>query len=202
MHRYTDAARAVMVGANREAERHGHQFICAAHLVAGVLTDDAVESLLSSIGADAALVRSRLDAHLKMAANRDSQPKDIIAGAIREADERSHSLIGVEHVALSLVADPNGTFCAILDNAGVDVETFRAALANAIDHHPVSSLPDNDVLEKIPELRPLFVELDSKQALKEKAVLQGDFETAAKYRDETDRIKREIEDRFSRLGDG
>jgi protein-arginine kinase activator protein McsA len=39
------------------------------------------------------------------------------------------------------------------------------------------------------------------QELQEQAIRQEDFESAAKYRDETDRIKREIEDRFRRLGD-
>jgi ATP-dependent Clp protease ATP-binding subunit ClpA len=201
-HRFTDATRAVIAVANREATRLGHQFICAGHLIAGLLVDDSGVSALDSIGADIARVRSQLDAHFQPLTFREGHAKEIVAGAIRLAEERGHSVIGIEHFALSLMADSEGTFCSILNGAGVDVEAFRAALVQALDRHPATSTPPDDVLRQIPELRSLFLQLDAEQKLKEEAIRRQDFMAAAKCRDETDRIQGEILDRFNRLNDG
>ena len=189
-----------MVAANCEAGLRGDDFVGEAHLVVGLLSPNAeLTSTLERVGVDPARLRSQLDTHHSTAPGRIRSARDVVEIAIREASDRQHIVIGVEYIALALLSESSPVLVSALNTSGLESAVLRAALVERLQRHPAVILPDPDTIKQLPEVQPLLAELNRQQQLKEEVIEDHDFETAAKHRDETDRIKREIEDMITRL---
>jgi ATP-dependent Clp protease ATP-binding subunit ClpA len=115
--RFTQRARAVVVGAQEAARSRKHDYIGTEHLLIGLLGEPqglAAEALAELAGSIEA-VQTAVEA--KMPAGGQKAPKGHIAFTprSREALEQSlqaalrlgHNHIGTEHILLGLLADPN-----------------------------------------------------------------------------------------------
>jgi ATP-dependent Clp protease ATP-binding subunit ClpC len=61
-----------------------------------------------------------------------AQVKNAIALANKEARALGHNFVGTEHIFLGLLRDNSGVAARVLRERGVDIETARAEVVNAV----------------------------------------------------------------------
>jgi hypothetical protein len=147
--RFTRSARLVVTHAVEEAESRGDTRIGTEHLLIGVARSRSLEGVmpdvqslraelermdreaLASVGLDPGLVevpgpaRRKRSGHIPFT----SRAKDILKGALREALDLGHRHIGVEHIALALIAvEGPDRATGMLHGLDLDPDALRAAL--------------------------------------------------------------------------
>lgn len=153
--RFTRDARAVVVAAQREADRLGAAAIGPEHLLLGVVDgrpDDPAARVLADAGLDApgvhaALARELADALAPLGIPAEAvdaigpvtptgrslrfspTAKAAMQQALRSAVERGDRRIGARHMALGALRVPSTTVQRLLDDAGTDRAQLSRALA-------------------------------------------------------------------------
>lgn len=134
MQRFTPDARHVIVLANRAAEQLGHDFISTGHISVGLLSPDAgLVLMLNAVGVDVPELGSRFDALIADNTHGTLTAKGVIEAAVRDADARNHSVIGVERLALAVLSDETSSFTLAVAADSVDLEAVRSALAQRVE---------------------------------------------------------------------
>jgi tRNA A-37 threonylcarbamoyl transferase component Bud32 len=138
----TRSARRVLVEAHEFAVERAHAYIGPEHLLVGLLREElglAARVLLAS-GADPEHF-AQLATAMAPPAPAGGQPaavvpspglKSILRKAQRLATDRDESLVGTEHMLLSLVEPPQGSAMILLRSAGFDPQAVRRALLEAL----------------------------------------------------------------------
>jgi ATP-dependent Clp protease ATP-binding subunit ClpC len=120
-----DAARRVLEGARIEAERLGHEFIGAEHILLSLLRHDpSTGAALESLGLAVDSVRGRLESGGRRPRVRaedgelayTSAARRLIEIASKEARDRNAAL-APEHLLLAAVHEPRGPIARILSDA-------------------------------------------------------------------------------------
>lgn len=199
--RFTDQARRMIVLAQEECRRLGHEHIDAGHLLIALLmlpASTGTALLVSS--ADRDLDALRIDT--ERALGTGSQPPDagghlpfhpqtkrVLEVALRESLRLGHDYIGTEHLLLALIVVDGTAASTVLGSAGVDADAVRE-LARRIPsterHEPRSAGPGPGGAPSV-----LVQELAAARAAKDAALDRRDFEAAANFRDkERDLMRR------------
>ncbi len=139
--RFTDRARRVLVVAQEEARRLGHNYIGTEHILLGLLEDDesvaakALRALDISLDGARAMVTEIIGAGDEP--NIGTPPftpraKKTLELALREALQLGHNYIGTEHLLLGLVREGEGVGAQVLQSVGVTLERVREEVIKMI----------------------------------------------------------------------
>lgn len=125
--RFTEGARAVMQGANREAIRLQHGFIGTEHILLSILTDAHVVSILSYFDVEPDRVKGETmkivlpgpdpiaDEKLPMT----PRGKTVLENAMQASRALHHNYVGTEHLLLGLMQEKEGVAAQILRQIGL-----------------------------------------------------------------------------------
>jgi len=125
--RFTEGARAVMQGANREAIRLQHGFIGTEHILLSIITDAHVVSIFSYFDVEPDRVKGETmkivlpgpdpiaDEKLPMT----PRAKTVLENAMQASRALHHNYVGTEHLLLGLMQEKEGVAAQILRQIGL-----------------------------------------------------------------------------------
>ncbi|MDP9867341.1 ATP-dependent Clp protease ATP-binding subunit ClpC [Streptosporangium brasiliense] len=138
--RFTDRARRVVVLAQEEARRLGHDHIGTEHILLGLLGEDgAADRALRAVGISREQVRDEIEEIIGRGA--DAPPghipftpraKKVLELSLREALDLHHGHIGTEHILLGLIREGEGVAAQVLTGRGARLEAVRAQVLTLI----------------------------------------------------------------------
>jgi len=147
--RFTDRARRLVVLAQEEARRLGHNYIGTEHLLlAVVIQDDSVAArVLASFGVNGERVRADVAARVHPGGGSPQghvpftpRAKKVLELSLREAMQLNHNFIGTEHILLGLLREGEGVGAQLLGSYGVDLSTARQRVAEAVPQPSAESV--------------------------------------------------------------
>ncbi|WP_051751413.1 Clp protease N-terminal domain-containing protein [Streptosporangium amethystogenes] len=133
--RFTDRARRVVVLAQEEARRLGHDHIGTEHILLGlVLEQDGVAGrALRALDIDGERIRNDVE---EIIGRGDETPgshipftphaKKVLELSLREALGLHHTYIGTEHILLGLIRESEGVAARVLAGRGASLDAVRA----------------------------------------------------------------------------
>ncbi|MGH7765642.1 MAG: Clp protease N-terminal domain-containing protein [Candidatus Dormibacteraceae bacterium] len=128
---FSDHAKQLLTGAQREANQAGHSYIGTEHLLLAVFGDPHSHAMkvLEAVGVTEASVRPAIAAQIgrkKRAIPRGviptSKVKKVIEIAFRLCSASGESRVGTHHILLGLVTEGEGIAAHVLTNSGVTRE--------------------------------------------------------------------------------
>src|SRR5215471_6032156 len=132
--RFTDQARRVVVVAQEESRKLGHDYIGTEHLLLGILgTGDSVAvNALGSLGVSLEAARQQVEEIVGRGSHQVSghipftpRAKKVLELSLRESVQLGHHYIGTEHILLGLIREGDGVGAKVLTRLGVDLNTVR-----------------------------------------------------------------------------
>lgn len=205
-HRFTDRARVVIVLAQEEARRLGHNYVGTEHVLLGLIAHEGgiAAKALQVLGVGSAEVRRRIESivgrgHGAVAGHIPFTPrakKAIEACALREAMQLGHNYIGTEHLLLGLLREGDGLAAQVLVALGADHTAVRDQVMRLL--HGRAGVPEATV----PGLARLDASLGQIRRAKEAAIDAGEFDTAAALRDTEKRLLIERQRQIGQWTDG
>ncbi len=156
--RYSNRVREVFGHSREEAQRLGHNYIGAEHLLLGILKepDSTAVSLLQKLGVDLGEVRKAVEINTRNTASvklRDvneypmtKQSEEIIRLTRLEANELKSEVIGTEHLLLSILRRTDSLACQILNKYDVTYEAVRELIETPHDKEikPIMNSPETE----------------------------------------------------------
>jgi ATP-dependent Clp protease ATP-binding subunit ClpC len=134
---FTERVRKVLALGRQEAARLGHDFVGTEHMLLGLVTEGGgvAVAVLQKLGVDLAAVQQSVESVVQKgdaAAAPDlpytTRAKKALEFAMAEAREMRHSYVGTEHLLLGLLREEKGIGARVLIDAGVTLESARAAM--------------------------------------------------------------------------
>jgi ATP-dependent Clp protease ATP-binding subunit ClpC len=134
--RFTERARQIVVLAQDEARRLGHDYIGTEHLLLGLLREEEglAARVLDSLGITVEDVRAQVASIVGRGADKPGttgqipftpRAKKVLELSLREAMSLGHNYIGTEHVLLGLVRENEGVAARVLLDFDADAEKVR-----------------------------------------------------------------------------
>src|ERR1022692_3054314 len=133
--RFTDKARQVVVLAQDEARRFGHNYIGTEHLLLGLVAEGnegLAAHALESIGIGLEAVRQQVEEIIGPGKQAPSghipltpRAKRALELSLREALQLGHNYIGTEHILLGLLREGDGVAATVLVSLGADLGLVR-----------------------------------------------------------------------------
>jgi ATP-dependent Clp protease ATP-binding subunit ClpC len=158
--RFSNRVREVFGHSREEAQRLGHNYIGAEHLLLGILkeTDCTAVSLLNKVGADLNEIKKDIEANtrntsagtyrLKEVAEypMTKQSEDIIRLTRLEANDLKSEVIGTEHLLLSILKRSESLACQILNKYDVNYELIKEQMGAPHDKEfkEIRNSPETD----------------------------------------------------------
>jgi hypothetical protein len=138
--RFTERARVVLTGSEREARGLGHGFVGTEHLLLALF--EAPDGLAARILAGAGITRDAVEREVLAQTTRGSgseagplpltpRAKAAVQNAVGEAVNLGHNYVGTEHLLLSLTVDRNGVAAKVLTALGAAEDGIRARVVAA-----------------------------------------------------------------------
>lgn len=139
--RFTARAREAFQAAMAEAEALGHPFVGTEHVLLGLFTPPG--SIAANLLAGAGLTHDDVVAQVVAKVPRGTtdgttvpaytpRAVSVLGGVLSSALSLGHNYIGTEHMLLGLHREPEGVGAQILVAAGLDAETTRAKVVEAL----------------------------------------------------------------------
>jgi ATP-dependent Clp protease ATP-binding subunit ClpA len=139
--RFTDRARRVVVLAQEEARRLGHNYIGTEHVLLGLLGegegvaaralkrfDVTLEGTRDEVRAIVGSGTGMVKGHIPFT----PRAKKVLEMALREALELNHNYIGTEHILLGVIREGEGVGASILKEHSADLLPVRAAVLDLL----------------------------------------------------------------------
>jgi dihydroneopterin aldolase len=155
--RFTERARKVMVLAQDEAGRFGHDYIGTEHILLGLVgegTGVAAQSL-SSLGVTLDKAREQVESIVGYGGERTGgqvpftpRSKKVLELGLRESMQLGHNYIGTEHILLGLAREREGVGVRILDNLDVGPNRVRREVLQRLGEEPEAGPPDEVAAER------------------------------------------------------
>jgi ATP-dependent Clp protease ATP-binding subunit ClpC len=168
--KFSNKARKVIHNAKKEAEKLGHDYIGSEHLLLGMLKDSSSvgATVLDGFGIDYDAVYNQVKKMSKPpiggmpAADLPltQRAKSILEMSIKEAQKlKEMKYVGVEHILLALLSEPQGIAAQVLVSLGGDLEKVKMDLYSFlgpenIGNEPFGPVPD-DQPKRPRKLQPL-----------------------------------------------
>lgn len=138
--RFTDKAIQVILLAQEECRRLGHNFVGSEQILIGLMLEDT--SLASTVLKELGFTISSARAEVEKIVGRGAgfvgteipftpKAKQVLEQAIKEAGQLSQNYIGSEHLLLGLTQDSEGVAAKILQNLGIDLTRVRTQVIGA-----------------------------------------------------------------------
>jgi hypothetical protein len=132
--RFTDRARRLIVLAQEDARRRGHDYIGTEHILLGLLHEGegVAARALGNLGIELPTVRAQVEeiigrgtatpsGHIPFT----SRAKKVLELSLREALDRGHNYIGTEHILLGLIREGEGVAAVVLVKLGAQLDRVR-----------------------------------------------------------------------------
>ena len=138
---FTDAARIAMALANREAQRHDHDQIYAAHILLGIMKAGAGVGgrALDALGVTPANARREIEVLMNSGSGSlaeklpmTSEAEKALQNAIAESRDLGHDSIGTGHILLGLLGDRDGVPAKVLQNFGLTISVVREEVVDLL----------------------------------------------------------------------
>jgi hypothetical protein len=138
--RFTQGAAAVLVWADREARRFGHEYVGTEHILLGLLREGpgGAADVLRNLGADVGKVRQEVPRVVQTLPGADPvapgrlprspRAARAIRHAVEEAGDLGRRAADTEHLLLGLLREPDGVAVQVLHNLGVAPAAVRAGV--------------------------------------------------------------------------
>ena len=136
--RFTQRAQKVLLLAQEEAVRFGHNFIGTEHILLGLVREGSgiAAKVLLSLGVDLARVRAEIEKMIGKGEQRSTtqnlnytpRAKKVIELAFEEGRNLGHNYVGTEHLLLGLIREGEGIAAQVLANLGVDLGKARKSV--------------------------------------------------------------------------
>ena len=135
--RLTEGARHVLVVAQEEARRLGHDYLGTEHILLGLLAEPKEKAALAlgDLGLTADHVRARIKAIIGVGPGGvgrrvpfTPRTKKVLELAVREARNLGHEPVGTEHLLLGLAREGEGVAATVLRESGADPAKVREAV--------------------------------------------------------------------------
>src|SRR5690606_3722196 len=132
--RFTERAQKVVVLAQEEARRLGHNVVGTEHIVLGLAAEGegvaarALQSMnisLEAVRAEVERVIGRGDHPPQGPIGFTPRAKRVLELAFDEARQLGHTYIGTEHILLGLIREGEGVAAQVLKNLGADLDKVR-----------------------------------------------------------------------------
>jgi ATP-dependent Clp protease ATP-binding subunit ClpC len=145
---FTNTAIAVIMQAQEEARRLGHNFVGSEQLLLGIVKEGSsiAARVLSDFGVNLANARTEVEAIIGLGSGNGPveipftpKVKQVFEQAFQEARKLDHPYIEPEHLLLSLTQNSESVAYRVLSNLGVDPTRVRTQLIRTIGE--VSAVP-------------------------------------------------------------
>ena len=132
--RFTERAQQVLVLAQEEAKRLGHNFIGTEHLLLGLVREGSgiAARALQNMTVDLNRVRSEVERIapkgeklFHKGVSYTPRAKRVVELSIEESQNLGHSYVGTEHLLLGLLREGEGIAAQVLTNLGTDLKGAR-----------------------------------------------------------------------------
>lgn len=157
---FTEKARRVVIHAQEEARRMGHNFVGTEHLLLGLIREQnsLPSKVLQSIGLDLDTVRAEV---LKATGRGPAigpneevaftprAKKVVLELAGEEARSLGHNYIGPEHLLLGLIREGEGVAAQVLLAAGADLNKVRHQLVQASGGVQAQAQPGSEAPQQV-----------------------------------------------------
>ncbi|MBV9387342.1 MAG: Uma2 family endonuclease [Chroococcidiopsidaceae cyanobacterium CP_BM_ER_R8_30] len=139
--RFTAKAKQVIVLAQEEGSRLGHQFVGTEQLLVGLIVEDSgvAAKVLKSAGVNLDAVRIEVEKIIGRGAGVKGvespfthKAKLVLDNAIEEARRLGHNYVGTEHLLLGLLQVTDGVAVRVLQTLGVDLQELRQQVLKEI----------------------------------------------------------------------
>lgn len=142
--RFTDRAQRVIVLAQEQARRLGHNVVGTEHILLGLIAEGegvgakaltAMGVSLEKVQQEIEKVIGRSDAPIKGTIGFTPRTKRVFELAIDEARQLGHTYIGTEHILLGLIREGEGVAAQVLRNLNIDLEGMRKQVIELLGGH-------------------------------------------------------------------
>ena len=132
--RFTDQARRVVVVAQEESRKLGHDYIGTEHILLGILGagESVAVQALASLGVSLEAAREQVEEIVGRGSQQVSghipftpRAKKVLELSLREAIQLGHNYIGTEHILLGLIREGEGVAAQVLTRLGADLNRTR-----------------------------------------------------------------------------
>ena len=132
--RFTERAQQVLVLAQEEAKRLGHNFIGTEHLLLGLVREGSgiAARALQNMNADLDGMRSEVERItpkgeklFQKGISYTPRAKRVVELSIEESQSLGHNYVGTEHLLLGLLREGEGIAAQVLTNLGIDLKRAR-----------------------------------------------------------------------------
>ncbi len=132
--RFTDQARRVVVVAQEESRKLGHNYIGTEHILLGILGSgkSVAVSALESLGISQEAARQQVEEITGRSTHQVAghipftpRAKKVLELSLREAIQLGHNYIGTEHILLGLIREGEGVAARVLTQLGADLNRVR-----------------------------------------------------------------------------
>ncbi|NLP41887.1 MAG: ATP-dependent Clp protease ATP-binding subunit [Veillonellaceae bacterium] len=131
--RFTERATKVLILAQQEAGKLGHDYIGTEHLLLGLIHEGegVAAKALNSLNISLEAVRSRVEQIIGRGQSTGQQvaytprAKKVIELAMDEARSLGHNYVGTEHIILGLIREGEGVAAQVLASLGADINAVR-----------------------------------------------------------------------------
>jgi hypothetical protein len=200
--RFTERARQVVVLAQDEARRLGHNYIGTEHILLGLLREEeglaarvleVLHVTLEEVRAQVARIVGQGDEAASGQIPFTPRAKRVLELSLREALALGHNYIGTEHILLGLVRENSGVAAQILLDFGADAEMVRNEIVEMLSG-PQAGIARRGLSRREqgagnPELG---AELERIRQEKEDAIAADDLERAAELRVRERKLRQQL----------
>ena len=132
--RFTERAQQVLMLAQEEAKRLGHNFIGTEHLLLGLVREGsgiaarALKNMnvdLNRVRAEVERITPRGDKLFFQGITYTPRAKRVVELSIEESQNLGHNYVGTEHILLGLLREGEGIAAQVLTNLGIDLKRAR-----------------------------------------------------------------------------
>jgi ATP-dependent Clp protease ATP-binding subunit ClpA len=143
--RFTEQAIKVILLAQEEARRMGHNFVGTEQLMLGLIAEGSAVAAktLESLGADLETARREVEKIIGRGSGFvvvevpfTPRTKRVLELSWDEARQLGHDYIGTEHLLLGIVREGDGVAVRVLENLGIDLNLIRSAVIRGLEKGP------------------------------------------------------------------
>jgi len=171
--RFTEKAIKVIMLAQEEARRLGHNFVGTEQILLGLIGENtgAGSKVLKSMGVNLKDARIEVENFIGRGSGFVAveipftpRAKRVLELSLEEARQLGHNYIGTEHLLLGLIKEGEGVATRVLENLNVDLSKVRSQIIRSLGENTEVTSGNNANRSKTPTLEEFGTDLTQKAA--------------------------------------
>jgi len=169
--RFTEKAIKVIMLAQEEARRLGHNFVGTEQILLGLIGEGTGigPKVLKSMGVNLKDARVEVEKIIGRGSGFVAveipftpRAKRVLELSLEEARQLGHNYIGTEHLLLGLIREGEGVAARVLENLGVDLSKVRSQIIRSLGDNTEAAAGNNTTRSKTPTLEEFGTNLTQK----------------------------------------